>query len=100
MDRFKLTLETLSFDEIAACEDSDILTRSLNLTSQNIMDSGRTLSVSAMTPELNIRLAMIAGGLQLITENPFGIGEFIPDDVVELDRPQQCEELSLVGPEQ
>ena len=39
LDRFKLTLETLSFDEIAACEDSDILTRSLNLTSKNILDS-------------------------------------------------------------
>ena len=39
MDRFKLTLETLSFDEIAACEDSDILIRSLNLTSKNILDS-------------------------------------------------------------
>jgi hypothetical protein len=39
LDRFKLTLETLSFDEIAACEDSDILIRSLNLTSKNILDS-------------------------------------------------------------
>ena len=39
LDRFKLTLETLSFDEIAECEGSDILTRSLNLTSQNILDS-------------------------------------------------------------
>ena len=39
LDRFKLTLETLSFDEIAECEGSDILTRSLNLTSKNILDS-------------------------------------------------------------
>ena len=39
LDRFELTLETLSFEEIAACEDSDILTRSLNLTSKNILDS-------------------------------------------------------------
>ena len=39
MDRFKLTLETLSFDEIAECEGSDILTRSMSLTSQNILDS-------------------------------------------------------------
>ena len=39
LERFKLTLETLSFGEIAACEDSELLTRSLNLTSQNILDS-------------------------------------------------------------
>ena len=39
LDRFKLTLETLSFDEIAECEGSDILTRSMSLTSQNILDS-------------------------------------------------------------
>ena len=39
LDRFKLTLETLSFDEIAKCEGSDILTRSMSLTSQNILDS-------------------------------------------------------------
>ena len=39
LNRFKLTLETLSFDEIAECKDSDILSRSLNLTSQNILDS-------------------------------------------------------------
>ena len=39
MDRFELTLETLSFDEIAECKGSDILTRSLNLTSQNILAS-------------------------------------------------------------
>ena len=38
LDRFKLTLETLSFNEIAECEGSDILTRSLNLT-KNILDS-------------------------------------------------------------
>ena len=38
LDRFKLTLETLSFDEIAECEGSDILTRSMSLTSQNILD--------------------------------------------------------------
>ena len=39
LDRFKLTLETLSFDQIAECEGSEILTRSLNLTSQNILNS-------------------------------------------------------------
>ena len=39
LDRFKLTLETLSFDEIAECEGSDILTRTMSLTSQNILDS-------------------------------------------------------------
>tara|TARA_B100001287_G_C22603130_1_gene491422 strand:- start:349 stop:1086 length:738 start_codon:yes stop_codon:yes gene_type:complete len=39
LDRFKLTLETLSFDQIAACDDADNLTKSLNLTSQNILDS-------------------------------------------------------------
>ena len=39
LDRFELTLETLSFDEIAECEGSDILTRSMSLTSQNILDS-------------------------------------------------------------
>ena len=39
LDRFKLTLETLSFDDIAECEGSDILTRSMSLTSQNILDS-------------------------------------------------------------
>jgi len=39
LDRFELTLETLSFDEIAECKGSDILTRSLNLTSQNILAS-------------------------------------------------------------
>lgn len=39
LDRFTLTLETLSFDEIAECEGADILTRSMSLTSQNILDS-------------------------------------------------------------
>ena len=39
LDRFKLTLETLSFNEIAECEGSDILTRSLNLTKPSILNS-------------------------------------------------------------
>ena len=42
-DRFQLTLETLSFDQIAECEDTDNLTRVLSLTSQNILDSNVVL---------------------------------------------------------
>ena len=39
LDRFQLTLETLSFDQIAECENTDNLIRFLSLTSQNILDS-------------------------------------------------------------
>ena len=45
LDRFKLTLETLSFDQIAECENSDILIRSLNLTTRNILDSNVILEI-------------------------------------------------------
>ncbi len=39
LDRFKLTLETLSFDQIANCISFDITTQVMNLTSQNIFSS-------------------------------------------------------------
>ena len=45
LDRFQLTLETLSFDEIAECDGSDNSTRVLSLTSQNILDSNVVVEI-------------------------------------------------------
>ena len=45
LDRFQLTLETLSFDQIAECEDTDNLIRFLSLTSQNILDSNVVVEI-------------------------------------------------------
>lgn len=45
LDRFQLTLETLSFDEIAECDGADNSTRVLSLTSQNILDSNVVVEI-------------------------------------------------------
>ena len=43
--------------------------------SQGIMDSGRTISASGISPDLKVRIAMFIGGWQLVAENPFGWGQ-------------------------